>query len=121
MLYQTSIRHDRLATVAEEMNRAYDEADYERIHRLIITETPAVWFGLETERFFHIIRALIKHYPATDILIRTCYEMLAARGPGGFDKAEIVDSLDPDNPTQMFFLTLFACLSIGCMATQSKH
>ncbi|OAV61831.1 hypothetical protein A6F49_08045 [Enteractinococcus helveticum] len=39
MLYQASIRHDRLATVAEEMNRAYDEADYERIHRLIITET----------------------------------------------------------------------------------
>lgn len=66
-----------------------------------------MWFGLETERFFQIIRALIKHYPATDPLVRTCFEMLAAPGTGSFDKTEIIESLDAEDPRQMVFLTLF--------------
>lgn len=33
MLHQASIQHDRLGTVVEEINRAYDASDYERIHR----------------------------------------------------------------------------------------
>lgn len=107
MLQQTNIDQDRLVTVVDDVNRAYEQGDYERIHRLVIAETPAVWFGLESDRFFEIIRALIDNYPATDILIRTCYEMVAASGPGGFDASEVIQSLDPDNPQQMFFLTLF--------------
>ena len=107
MLHQTSIQPDRLAIVVEEINRAYDQENYERVHRLIITEVPAVWFGIEARRFLEMLRALIQYYPPTDVLIRICYEMLTTSHPDGIKNTNSTKALNPDNPVQQFYLTLF--------------
>src|SRR5690625_2127399 len=77
------------------------------MHDLSLSQTPAVWFGLKSERFFEIIETLVTEYPATTLPIRSGHEMVAAPGPGSFDLPEIIAAMDIADPQQMFFLTLF--------------
>jgi len=103
----TTIQQDELATFVGTVELAFRDRDFPKIHDLILSQTPAVWFGLKSERFFEIIETLVTEYPETNILIRTCHEMVAAPGPGSFDLPEIIAAMDIADPQQMFFLTLF--------------
>lgn len=103
----TTTQHDELAAFVQTVELAYRDRDFPKIHDLILSETPAVWFGLQPERFFEIVQRRVTEYPETNILIRTCHEMVVAPGPGSFDLPEIIQTMDADDPQQMFFLMLF--------------
>lgn len=100
------IPYDRLSATVDEIEQAVAQADYKRVHLLFVKETPTLWFGLQTHRYFEILQILVENYPDTHPITQACYAVLRENASNSVDITDLLAKLDPANPREAFFLAL---------------
>ena len=98
---------DELALLADAIEHAIDNGELKRAAGLIEKNMAATWYALPPAKTRDVLGILIKGLDAPPPLLSAAHKILIASAADLANTQELMDSLDADDPRQMFVLSMF--------------
>lgn len=98
---------DELARFVEQVENHIRQNNIQEAAKLIETNVTATWFGFEPTRTVEILQLILSKLESPGPLFEAAMGLLTATTAGQFDSHDYLTTLNPDDPHQMFMLSMF--------------
>lgn len=98
---------DDLARLVADIERALEQRHYARAAQLVHTNIAASFFGFPTAQFTEILGRLVRNLQEPPTFVSAAYRILTASSADLAHTNGLMESLDSDDPAQMFVLAMF--------------
>lgn len=98
---------DDLARLVVDIERALEQRNYARAAQLVQGNIAAAWFSFPTAQLTEILGRLVRNLQEPPPFVAAAYRILTASSADLTNTHGLVESLDSDDPAQMFVLAMF--------------
>lgn len=98
---------DQLAVLADTIEHAISQGDFERAANLMENNMAATWYALPPAKSKDILGVLVSGLDNTPPLLSAAHNILTASSADLANTQQLMESFDADDPRQMFVLSMF--------------
>lgn len=102
-----SDQNDALAALIQDINDAIAQDQLDTAAHLVETNIAAAWFGIPPPELVEILGTLVSQPNSPSPLLQAAYRILSATLAGQLNSRELLDTIDTDDPQQLFVLAMF--------------